>query len=81
MDSEIGDEVVTVVTVEFAVVGDGDGDVDEVFGISVLADIIWHKHTVFNFSQKKKKKKKRKLEESCDISCRGRQDLLTIVNK
>lgn len=80
MDSEIGDEVVTVVTVEFAVVGDGDGDVDEVFGISVLADIIWHKHTVFNFSQKKKKKK-RKLKESCDISGRGRQDLLTIVNK
>lgn len=60
MDSEIGDEVVTVVTVEFAVVGDGDGDVDEVFGISVLADIIWHKHTVFNFSQKKKKEKKTK---------------------
>ncbi|KGU17651.1 hypothetical protein MEM_00772, partial [Candida albicans L26] len=25
LDSEIGDEVVTVVTVEFAVVGDGDG--------------------------------------------------------
>lgn len=60
MDSEIGDKVVTVVTVEFAVVGDGDGDVDEVFGISVLADIIWHKHTVFNFSQKKKKEKKTK---------------------
>lgn len=60
MDSEIGDKVVTVVTVEFAVVGDGDGDVDEVFGISVLADIIWHKHTVFNFSQKKKKKKEKK---------------------
>ena len=56
LDSEMGDEVVTVVTVEFAVVGDGDGDVDEVFGISVLADIIWHKHTVFNFSQRKKKR-------------------------
>ena len=68
----------TVVTVEFAVVGDGDGDVDEVFGISVLADIIWHKHTVFISL---KRKKKRKLKESCDISGRGRQDLLTIVNK